>query len=107
MSIFRRKPPHSTAAEIAQVFFAGFVEDTAFKRGPILSVNDSQRPDYDAKSHLYRVALVLMALVSEEKENTRFSALRESFEALALPKADELRAQYVCDLSSAMLDLSE
>lgn len=106
MSIFKRKP-RQDAAEIAQVFFAGFVEDRAFEARQILTVNDEQRPGYDAKSHLYRVALVLMTLVSEEKGNSKFAALRESFEALVLPDTDELRAQYMRDLTSAMLDLSE
>jgi hypothetical protein len=67
MGFFRRKPPRDTAAEMAQVFFAGFVEDSAFEARQILTVNDDQRPDYDAKSHLYRVALVLMTLVSERE----------------------------------------
>lgn len=72
----------SDAAEIAQVLVEEFVEGDSLGGEWDATIPAHAMPRYRAKVLLYRVALVLMALLSEETKNVQCLRLREAFEGL-------------------------
>jgi hypothetical protein len=68
VSIFKRKAKFDSA-EIAQALFNEFVENTTFDDRPKLALTVDIEPRYRAKSRMYRIAVVLMALMSQEQKS--------------------------------------
>ena len=106
MSIFKRKPKVDPN-EIAQSLVTEFVDNTIFDDRPQLRFNGDVEPHYRAKSRLYRIAIVLMALMSQEQKNAKFSTVRISFERLVFPPTQAKGFRLLQSVRSAMQNLSE
>jgi hypothetical protein len=106
MGIFNRKRKVDPN-ELAQSLVTEFVDDTTFDDRPQLELTADIEPHYRAKSRLYRIAIVLMALMSHEQRNPKFSTVRLSFEALVFPQTQAKGYRLLQSVRSAMQNLSE
>lgn len=63
MGVFKRNPMVDPS-EIAQSLVSEFVDNTTFDDRPQLGLTPDIEPHYRVKSRLYRIAIILMALIS-------------------------------------------
>ena len=105
MSIQRKHKVNAT--ELAQVLLNDFVNNTTLDAKPNLTMEADKESYYRAKSRIYRVALVLIALISEEQQDPQFSKVKESLEVLVFPEAQEEGILFLEEIKSAMRHLSE
>src|SRR5947209_3618107 len=104
MGIFNRKPKFDPT-EIAQSLVAEFVDNTTFDDRPQLALTADIEPYYRAKSRLYRIAIVLMALMSQEEKNPKFSPVRLCFEGLVFPATQAKGFRFLQSVRLAMQKL--
>ena len=106
MNIFKKKVP---SAELAQVVLDEFVENATMNVQPRrgLLIPDEKEAHFEAKMRLYRLALVLIAVMNEEQKNPNFLKVKESLEALVFPETQEEVRLLLLELRSAMKHLSE
>ena len=79
MGIFNRKKKVESG-ELAKTLLQDYILDTSHDTNPNLNMNEEQASSYLAKMQLYRLALVLMVLMSEEKKSARFTKVRETLD---------------------------
>src|SRR5882672_40847 len=106
MGIFNRKRKVDPN-ELAHSLVTEFVDDTTFDDRPQLELTADIEPHYRAKSRLYRIAIVVMALMSHEQRNPKFSTVRLSFEALVFSQTHAKGYRLLQSVRSAMQNLSE
>src|SRR5947209_2600724 len=106
VGIFKRKHKVNPT-ELARVLLNEFVNNTTLEAKPRLRMEVDKESYYRAKSRLYRIALVLLALMSEEQKNPQFSKVKESLEVLVFPESQEEGMLFLEEIKSAMRHLSE
>lgn len=84
----------SEAADgIAKALYNEFVINSDLDKSGLrgLKIDENYRPAFETKMLAYKFAIVLMALVSEEKSNSKYSKVRECFEKIIDEKSQELQ----------------
>jgi len=92
MGIFRKKQQPFDSVGHAQVLMSHFVEkpDDYYLRPFVVAIPSEMKFWYHSKTHLYRLAVVLTALLAKEQEHPIILEIRKSFEKLVfnLPQED-------------------
>lgn len=82
MTLPLRRKPRTGPDGLARALLIEFVENPEMDSLDELPPDKQVRRRYQACARLYRLALVLMVLLGEERKNRRFSSVRERLEAL-------------------------
>jgi len=101
---FRKRKHGVEASELAQSLLDEFI------RKIVADVKDLQldaptRERYEAKTRLYQFAAVLIALIREERTNTRFLAVRDHLERCIFPPSLDQGKDLLTEVRAAMRDL--
>ena len=109
MNFFKKKKIRSTPNDIAQALLDEFVNQTDDEPEylPAWYTDEKLVEAYQAKAQLYRLALVLYVLQSEEQNNHKFVAVRDAFEGLIFTMSEEEAAPLIKQIDFAIKDLCE
>jgi len=78
---------------IAKTFYNEFVINTDLdEKG--LNISESHKVPFQAKMLAYKFAIVLMALISEERNNSKYSKVRECCEKIIDEKSQGLQERF-------------
>jgi len=105
MSIFGRGKAKAPPDEIASIFLSEFVanDDLAPRNG--LNLTLEQQQQYISTCKLYRLALVLIILMNEERNNPKALHVRESIESKVFGLPDDRSLTLLNQIQSSMSDL--
>jgi hypothetical protein len=105
--VFWKRRHRVYPAGLAQSLFDEFVEK-AIASPEALHLNAANAARYETKAKLYRIAIILLALVSEEQKNPKFSSVRNNFESKVFPPSIEQEGvQLLTEVKTAMRDFSD
>ena len=82
MGLFSEKSRKFDPLGVAQVLGQSFVEKADDDLCDILAIPPSARSSYDSKSHLYRLASTITALLVQEETYPKVSEIRVALETL-------------------------
>ena len=105
MHIFGQKKVEASPDEIAAVFLSEFVADDDLAPSIELEFSADQQQQYISRCKLYRLALVLMILMNEERENSKALHVRESVEARVFGLPDDQSRTLLKQVQNSMSDL--
>ena len=105
MSIFGRKKVKASPDEVARTFLSDFVANNDLAPSTDLELTTDQKERYEFKCKLYRLALLIMILMDEERDNCRFLTVRESIESRTFSLPDEHSPDLLEDIRHSMSDL--
>lgn len=93
------------SSAIAQGLLDELVNSKESNPSSTLVVPEQYKNAYEKKLFLYKVATILISLLSEEQENRKFLAVRESFEELVFVKNRSDGEPLLNPIKAAMKDL--
>ena len=105
MNIFGKKKVKAPPDEVADAFLAEFIANNTLIPTIELKLTPKQAQKYASKCRLYRLALVLIIFINEEKENPKALCVRECIESKVFDHPDEQSHVLLKQVRSAMLDL--
>ena len=105
MWFFGRRKVKAPPDEIADSFLSEFVENDNLAPSIELDLTPEQQQCYRSKCKIYRLALVLMALMNDEHENPAVLQVRQSIETKVFHLPDEHSCPLLQHVQSAMTDL--
>ncbi len=102
------KRKHKVAAtELAQSLLKEFVRNIVGDAAKNLYLDTATTARYEAKTRLYQLAAVLMALKGEEGRNPRFLPVREHLESNVFPSSPDEGASLLAEVRTAMQKLND
>lgn len=95
-----------TSEEMGQVLAQEYILSEAYNYQPGLEVDEVMKPYFLAKTMLYRLAIVLMVIMTEEEENPPLLSVRISIEQVFfVPNVDG--EDFLVEVRNAMKKLSD
>ncbi|MBL7184921.1 MAG: hypothetical protein ISS70_01235 [Phycisphaerae bacterium] len=107
MAIFGHRKAKLTPDEIAGVFLSEFVANDDLAPSNELDLSPEQQQQYASKCKLYRLALVIMTLMNEERNNPKVLLVRESIESKVFCLPDDQSHALLSQIQSSMSDLQK
>lgn len=104
--MFWKRKHKVEATELAQSLLNEFVDKIVGDVAKDLRLDAVTTARYKAKTRLYQLAAVLMAVMGEERRNPRFLAVREHLERNVFPSSPDEGARPLEEVRTAMLDLN-
>jgi hypothetical protein len=96
-----------TTAEMAEVLRQYYIDDTARLRPEAVSrLNEAAADRCSVKTHIFRLALVLMTLRRKEENDARLGEVLLCLEKLTYPEAPSQSVPFAMSLGAATQDIS-
>ena len=105
MSSFYHKKAGATSDEIASIFLSEFIVNDDLSPKTISEINAENQDQYMLKCKLYRIALILIILINEEKNNQKVLLIREALESKLFGTPNDQSRIILSQIQSSMSDL--
>jgi hypothetical protein len=106
VSLFKKKKKVNSD-EMARALLDEFIFNDALDTQLDISLDEDTTDSYQTKMWLYRLALVLLVLMTEEQRNVNFAKVRESLEKLIFTMPQEKGSDFLVELKRAMQALND
>ena len=107
MSIFDHKNVEVTPEVIADTFISEFIVNNDLSPKKISEINSENQDQYMFKCMVYRIALVLIILINEEKNNPKVLLVREVLESKVFGIRNDQSENLLSQIQMSMSELKD
>ena len=106
VKIFSKKIK-SESEDIAQALLDEFIFSKELYKHPYSKIDESYKIIFENEINIYQKATALIVLISKAENDSNFTKVRDSFEALIFPKSQDEEPNNFDQIKSAMLKLND
>lgn len=105
--MFWKRKHKVEARELAESLFDEYIRKIVVDAAKNFRLDAAMIAPFEAKTKLYQMATVLMALKGEERRNPRFLSVTQHLESKVFPSSFEEGAAVLAEIRTAMRDLND